>query len=138
MAEDRRMDKKSDKKLDKKSFKVSSNEQGEVRVADQVLAITAGLAATEVEGVRGLAGNVTREMLAGKLGLKSTTKGVRVTVMDGEVMVDLAIVVAYEAQIPELSSQIQERVKTTIESMTSMKVAVVNVKVVNVDMTTTK
>ena len=54
---------------------------GEVRVADEVVAIIAGLAATEVEGVESMAGNITNELVA-KLGMKNLSKGVKVTVED--------------------------------------------------------
>ena len=63
---------------------------GEVRVADEVVAIIAGLAATEVEGVESMAGNITNELVA-KLGMKNLSKGVKVTVEDKTVTVDLAL-----------------------------------------------
>ena len=65
-------------------------ETGEVRVSDEVVAIIAGLAATEVEGVASMAGNITNE-LVGKLGMKNLSKGVKVTIIETAVKVDLAL-----------------------------------------------
>ena len=59
------------------SHKVYEKDQiGEVQIADEVVAIIAGLAATEVEGVDSMAGNITNE-LVGKLGMKNLSKGVK-------------------------------------------------------------
>ena len=67
---------------------------GEVQIADEVVAIIAGLAATEVEGVSSMAGNITNE-LVGKLGMKNLSKGVRVEVLEGAVSVELALHMQY-------------------------------------------
>lgn len=63
---------------------------GEVRVADEVVAIIAGLAATEVEGVESMAGNITNELVS-KLGMKNLSKGVKINVGEESVAVDLAL-----------------------------------------------
>ena len=67
---------------DRKIFKIKEDNLGEVRIADEVVAIIAGLAATEVEGVSSMAGNITNELVS-KLGMKNLSKGVRVEVLDG-------------------------------------------------------
>ena len=111
------------------------NEQkfGEVRIADEVVAIIAGLAASEVEGVASMAGNVTRDLIE-KLGMKSLSKGVKITMEDDSVHVALAINIQYGFNVPATSSKIQEKVKTAIETMTGLEVAEVNIKIVNVMM----
>ena len=106
---------------------------GEVQIADEVVAIIAGLAATEVEGVDSMAGNITNE-LVGKLGMKNLSKGILVEVMENEVKVDVAINISYGYSIPEVSSKVQDKVKTAIENMTGLNVAVVNVRIASVDM----
>jgi len=107
---------------------------GEVRVADEVVAIIAGLAATEIEGVSSMAGNITNELVS-KLGMKNLSKGVKVTVNETSVAVDLALNLKYGFGIPEVSSKVQERVKTAIETMTGLVVSLVNVRIagVNID-----
>ena len=111
----------------------SENVMGEVRIADEVVAIIAGLATTEVEGVASMAGNITNEIVS-KLGMKNLSKGIMVEVMDGEVKVDVAINIDYGFSIPEVSAKVQERIKSTIENMTGLNVAVVNVRIGSVDM----
>ena len=116
------------------TYKLENDEQfGEVRIADEVVAIIAGLAASEVEGVASMAGNVTRDLI-NKLSMKSLSKGVRITVEDKIVSVALAINIRYGYNVPSTCAQIQEKVKTAIETMTGLEVAEVNVKIVNVQM----
>ena len=117
----------------RKTFKIKSDQVGDVRVADEVVAIIAGLATTEVEGVESMAGNITNELVS-KLGMKNLSKGILVEVMENEVKVDVAINISYGYSIPEVSSKVQDKVKTAIENMTGLNVAVVNVRIASVDM----
>ena len=104
---------------------------GEVRIADEVVAIIAGLAATEVEGVSSMAGNITNE-LVGKIGMKNLAKGVKVQVSPEAVVVDMALNMEYGYNIPKTSEQVQDKVKSAIENMTGLKVAEVNVRIAGV------
>ena len=106
---------------------------GEVQIADEVVAIIAGLAATEVEGVDSMAGNITNE-LVGKLGMKNLSKGVKVDVTEEHVSVDLSLNIRYGYNIPSVSEQAQEKVSTAIENMTGLTVLDVNVKIAGVNM----
>ena len=106
---------------------------GEVQIADEVVAIIAGLAATEVEGVASMAGNITNE-LVGKLGMKNLSKGVKVTVTEEHVSVDLSLNMKYGYSIPTVSEKVQDRVKTAIENMTGLMVLEVNIKIAGVIM----
>ncbi len=118
---------------DRKGIRLKEDELGDVHVADEVVVIIAGLAATEVEGVTSMYGNITKDLIS-KLGTKNLSKGVRIE-MDGDsVMVDLAINIAYGYAIPAVSQQVQEKVKTAIENMTGLKVSSVNVRIADVDM----
>lgn len=117
----------------RKTFKIKSDDIGDVRIADEVVAIIAGLAATEVEGVSSMAGNITNEIVS-RLGMKNLSKGIMVEVMEDEVTVDVAINIAYGFSIPEVSSKVQDKVKNAIENMTGLNVAVVNVRIASVDM----
>ena len=117
----------------RKTFNIKSDQPGEVKIADEVVAIIAGLATTEVEGVSSMAGNITNEIVS-RLGMKSLSKGIQVEVSDNEGMVDVAINIAYGYSIPDVSTKVQEKVKTTIESMTGLEVAKINVRIASVDM----
>ena len=107
---------------------------GEVRIADEVVAIIAGLAATAVEGVAAMAGNATREIIE-RMGMKSLSKGVSVEVIDSTVSVKLSLNLEYGHSIPEVCAKVQERVKSAIENMTGLEVLDVNITIagVNID-----
>lgn len=105
---------------------------GEVRIADEVVAIIAGLAATEVDGVDSMAGNITNE-LVGKLGMKNLSKGVKVDVTEEHVSVDLSLNIKYGYNIPDVSERVQDRVKSAIENMTGLTVLDVNVRIAGVN-----
>ena len=107
--------------------------KGELKIADEVVAIIAALAATEVEGVASMAGNITNELI-GKLGMKNLSKGVKVDVLEGIVTVSLALNLKYNYSIVEVSARVQEKVKNAIENMTGLEVADVNIKVAGVEM----
>ena len=104
---------------------------GEVKIADEVVTIIAGLAATEVEGVSSMAGNITNELVS-KLGMKVLSKGVRIAFEDSGIRVDLSIILEYGCSIPEVTAAVQERVKNSIETMTGLKVVDVNIRVADV------
>lgn len=107
------------------------NSIGAVQIADEVVAIIAGLAATEVEGVASMAGNITNELVS-KLGMKNLAKGVKVEVTPENVSVDMALNMKYGFSIPKTSEVVQEKVKSAIESMTGLNVSEVNVRVAGV------
>ena len=123
---------------DRKTFKIKDGNLGEVKIADEVVAIIAGLAAaTEVEGVGSMAGNITNELVS-KLSMKNLSKGIRVEVLDGKVSVDVALNISYGYSIPEVSAKVQDRVKNAIENMTGLEVSIVNIRIASVDMGSNK
>ena len=105
---------------------------GEVKIADEVVAVIAGLAAMEVEGVASMAGKATRELIS-KLGMKSLSKGVKADVLEGIVTVSLALNLKYGCSIKDITGKVQERVKAAIENMTGLEVADVNIRVAGVE-----
>ena len=106
---------------------------GEVKIADEVVAMIAGLAATEVEGVASMAGNITNE-LVGKLGMKNLSKGVKVEVTEEHVSVNMALNLKYGYSIPDVCEKVQEKVKNAIENMTGLMVLDVNIKIAGVSL----
>lgn len=120
------------------NYTVQADESfGQVQIADEVVAIIAGLAATEIEGVASMAGNITNELVS-KLGMKKLSKGVKVVVTEGVVNVDVAINISYGYSVPKTSKKVQEKVKASIENMTGLSVADVNVRIASVDMDSRK
>lgn len=121
-------------KEEKNGYTIQSDENlGEIKIADEVVAIIAGLAATEVEGVSSMTGNATRELVS-KLGMKSLSKGVKVDVLEGIVTVSLVLNLKYGYNIKDTTQKVQEKVKAAIENMTGLEVADVNIRVAGVDM----
>lgn len=120
-------------KEERNTYTIKEDENlGEVKIADEVVAIIAGLAAMEVEGVSSMSGNTTREII-GKLGMKTLSKGVKVDVLEGIVTVSLTLNLKYGYSIVEVSNKVQEKVKAAIENMTGLTVADVNIRVAGVD-----
>ena len=111
----------------------AEKELEEVKIADEVVAIIAALAATEVEGVASMAGNITNELIS-RLGMKNLSKGVKVDVLEGVVTVSLTLNLKYNYSVVEVSGKVQEKVKNAIENMTGLEVADVNIKVAGVEM----
>lgn len=120
-------------KEERSTYTIKEDENlGEVKIADEVVAIIAGLAAMEVEGVASMSGNATKELIS-RLGMKSLSKGVKVDVLEGIVTVSLKLNLQYGYSVLEVSGKVQEKVKTAIENMTGLTVADVNIRVAGVD-----
>lgn len=100
----------------------------EIHIADEVVAIIAGMAAIEVDGVAGMSGGLV-EGIGERLGRKNLQKGVRVEVGAKEAALDLFLVVEYGARIPVVAQGVQDAVRQAIETMTGLKAVEVNVHV---------
>lgn len=105
-----------------------NNALGTIRIADEVVSIIAGLAATEVDGVAGMSGGIAGG-IAEILGRKNFSKGVKVEVGEKEAAIDLYIIVKYGVRIPDIALNVQEAVKSAIENMTGLNTVEVNVHV---------
>ena len=104
---------------------------GQVQIADEVIAVIAGLAATEVEGVQKMSGNITNEIVS-KLGMKNLSKGVKVSIDGEKVDVVLNLILKYGVSIPKTSREVQEKVKGAIETMTGLTVGKVNIRIAGI------
>lgn len=119
--------------MDRQLFKIhESKDVGAVHIADEVIAIIAGMAAMEVEGVAGMVGNFTGGLVE-LLGRKNLSKGVIVTVGEGFVTLELSIIVEYGSSLVEVTRNTQEKVKSAVETMTGLEVNEVNIKVAGVN-----
>lgn len=103
-------------------------EYGSIRIADEVVAIISGLAATEIQGVAGMSGGLAGG-IGEILGRKNFTKGVKVEVGEKEAAIDLYVIMEYGARIPDVCWEVQERVKRAVETMTGLNVVEVNIHV---------
>ena len=112
-------------------------ENDDIKISDDVVAVIAGVAVSEVPGVAGMAGGFAggiSEVFSGK---KNLAKGIKVDVADNNTKIDVNIIVEYGSRIPDVAFEIQNRVKKAVESMTGLNVEEVNVHVhgVNTDVT---
>ena len=123
-----------EREIDRTAVVLKEDENiGSVQIADDVVAMIASLATTEVEGVSSMAGNVTNELMS-KVGMKNLTKGVKVDVLNGNVSVDLAVTMEFGSNIPATCQKVQLKVKNAIENMTGLTCSDVNIRIVGVNM----
>lgn len=104
------------------------DEMGTINIADEVLAVVAASAAMEVEGVSSLAANLSTD-LAELMGKKVYSKGVRLAVANGQVAVDISILIQYGYAIPDVAKKVQEAVMTAVSNTSGMEVSRVNIQV---------
>ena len=108
---------------------VNEGENNKIKIADEVIAIIAGKAVSEIKGVYemsgGFAGGIS-EVLSGK---KNLAKGIKVVATEKDAKIDVNIIVEYGVRIPEIAFEIQTKVKKAVETMTGLKVTEVNVHV---------
>ena len=105
------------------------DELGNIHIAEEVLAAVAAAAAMEVKGVSALAAGTD---IAELLGKKNQAKGVRIHVEEEKVTVELSVMMTYGNTIPEVGKAVQENVKSTMESVTGLEIAAVNVSVAGI------
>ena len=114
---------------DEKNIQIEGNKSlGDVVIANEVLAIIAGIAATEVEGVHSMDGGWSGEFIS-KLGIKDLARGVKVQVKEREVKVDLSLNMEYGYAIPKVSDLVQDKVSASINNMTGLNVSEVNIRI---------
>lgn len=128
------MSENENEKLEKEDVnkEVESTENG-IEISNDVIAVIAGVAVSEVQGVAsmsgGFAGGIT-EVLSGK---KNMAKGIKVEKTENTAKIDVNIIVEYGSRIPDVAFEIQNRVKKSVEGMTGFKVEEVNVHVQGVN-----
>lgn len=114
-------------------LKTNTDSIGQIQIADEVIAIIAGTAAMEINGVVTTSSNFTGD-LAGMLGKKNFSKGVKVEVVENEVSIDISILVKFGYKIQEVASEVQKKVKTAIETMTGLEAVEINIIVTGVNL----
>ncbi len=107
-------------------------ELGTINIADEVIAIIAGMSAVEIEGIYSMSGGFAGS-LANMLGRKNLSRGVKVDIEENESRINLYIIIKYGSSIPDIAWKIQDNVKNTVEGMTGLKVTEVNVHVQGVE-----
>ncbi|MDR7870007.1 MAG: Asp23/Gls24 family envelope stress response protein [Tissierellaceae bacterium] len=107
-------------------------EYGKVKISDDVVAIIAGVAATEIPGVTSMSGGITGGF-SEMLGMKNLSKGIKVVLNDNNAVIDVFIIVEYGMNISEIGKKVQKNVKSSVETMTELNVIEVNVNIQGVN-----
>lgn len=108
------------------------NEDGVIKISEDVVAILADKAVRDVEGIAGMSGSLA-DSFAVVIGRKVSTKGIAVDIKDNDVVIHLHTVVKYGVRIPEVAWKAQEAVKTSVENMTGLNVLKVNISIEGVE-----
>ena len=110
------------------ALKKEGNSENSVKISNDVVAIIAGIAAGKVDGVMAMSGGITGGITE-MLGMKNLSKGIKVEVENNEATIDLFITVEYGVKLSEVGKKVQEDVKETVENMTGLSVAAINVNI---------
>ena len=109
-----------------REYYTRSEQYGDVHISEEVLEMLAGAAALEVEGVTGLAGGKVSEQIWGR---KKLSKGITILWESDQITIDISIQIRYGSIIPEVAQKVQEGIIASVEAMSGLKVAEVNVRV---------
>lgn len=104
-----------------------------IRISPEVIAVVAGIAVEEAEGVAGMSGGIV-DGIAQRLGRKDFGKGIRVSLEEEKVLLDLNVVIEYGAPLLETAEKLKRNVRSTVEEVTGLTVAAVNINVTGINM----
>ena len=130
-------DKKENEEVVELNEEIKTENEG-IQISNDVIAVIAGVAVSEVPGVSGMAGGFAggiSEVFSGK---KNLAKGIKVDATETEAKIHVNIIVEYGTRIPDVAFEIQNRVKKAVENMTGLKVEEVNVHVQGVNTDSSK
>lgn len=120
------------REIEKESYKVIiSEDNAEVIISEEVIAVIAGIAATDIEGVASLTGNMTRETIQ-KAGLKNLSKGIGLQMNEDNLTITISLNIKYGYSVSKISEMVQEKVKTSVENILGLAVTGVNIRVTGV------
>ena len=111
---------------------IRSDENGKVEISTDVIAVIAGIAALEVDGVASIVGGTTSENI-GKQSQKNLAKGIRVEVLEDSAKIDIAVNLKFESEIPSVVPMIQEKIKSNVETMIGAQIKEVNIKIAGIE-----
>ena len=137
MSEENKMNEENRGEVLELEEEIKSENDG-IQISNDVIAVIAGVAVSEVQGVAGMAGGFAggiSEVFSGK---KNLAKGIKADINDGKAKLDVNIIVEYRSRIPDVAFEIQNRVKKAVENMTGLTVEEVNVHVQGVNTDTAR
>ena len=110
-----------------------NNELGTIKISDDVIAVSAGKAAMDTEGVYSLAGGFTDAISENILRKSTDARGIRINRDEDDILIDLFIIVQYGISIPSVAWDVQEKVKSVVEALTGLNVTEVNIHVQGIE-----
>ncbi|MBR5614344.1 MAG: Asp23/Gls24 family envelope stress response protein [Clostridia bacterium] len=120
--------------VEEKVINTNIDKDGNISISNDVIATIAAIAAKSIDGVSGMVNSLTGGF-AELLGKKNPSKGVKVTINDRDVKIDMYVVVEYGVKIPDVAWEIQGKTKNEVEAMTGLNVTAVNVNIEGVNTT---
>jgi len=114
------------------NYITSKAENGSINISDDVITSIIKTAAAEVDGVASLT-NTVGEEIAGRIGFKTASKGIKVLVEDNKLTADVIITVTYGNNIIEVAKNVQEKAISALQAITGIEDACVNVHVSGVE-----
>lgn len=111
---------------------VNTEQYGDIKISDEVIATIASVATKEIEGISGLSLSIANE-IASKFVKKNLSKAIKVSSDDDKLTIDISVIVKYGIRIPDISWEVQENVKKSVESMSGLNVEKVNIIIAGVD-----
>ncbi len=112
---------------------VSNTDLGKVEIAQEVIEVIAGIAASEVDGVFSMRGTFASDVVE-KLGRKSHSKGVKVELTEAGIVIDLFVELHFGVSIPQVAEKLQTNIRQTLKTMTAIDIEEINVHVVGIQM----
>lgn len=105
---------------------------GNVKISEEVIITIASVAVSEIEGISGTGTGIV-EGLARKFAKRPAGGGIKVSMSDTDVTIDINVIMNYGVRIPEVAWNVQDAVKKQVELMTGLNVTKVNVRVVGIE-----
>ena len=127
------MNEEKENQENEQKIKEEVKKENGIEISTDVIAVIAGVAVSEVQGVSGMAGGFAGGISEGFSGKKNLAKGIKVDKTETTAKIDVNIIVEYGSRIPDVAFEIQNRVKKAVESMTGFQVEEVNVHVQGVN-----
>ena len=106
------------------------DEKGSIHISEDVIAAIAGNALSEMEGIAAFSNTASAE-LGELIGLRSVTKGIRVSFEENAISIDITVMLRSGRNLAETCAKAQEAVAVAVDSITGVK-PVVNVRVTGI------
>jgi len=114
---------------------VNNDQNGNIKISDEVIATIVTVATKEVSGISGLSLSLTDEITS-RFVKKNSSKAIKIVTGENGVTIDIDVVVNYGVRIPDVAWEVQETVKKSVESMSGLAVDKINVIVSGVNFET--